>query len=594
MSWVVDPSLQSPSDPPAPPSSPIVAGSDVAGRRADDVAVVLVGGQSRVIAMSRERALLAGYTVLDPDPALLAAAGVIPDGAGAPGPDFDVDDLPVPHAEPAAWGVYIEPVRDPVRDPVGDPVAVDPVPVAPAAVGAVVVGPGVVGGPFDADIGREPSAAEADVGVAPSDGAPVAVVAEDRDVPGRAVEHVPDPIDRSGDRLVVDTRSRAQTGLPGQVAAAPIDVPAVETVFEWPPIPAIPEPVGQAVTVGELGRTDEPALLVRRPGPADPERTAPVEPARVVARDEGPVSGRDDTIADPPSGARSGAPVADRAPRPERSGATRSEPAPAPTPAPAPWPVPPDDPVETPVEAAGEPEVGQVGQAPGGQADAIEAAPTIAARGLRWTAAGEQVEVLAGVDLTVTAGEFVAILGAPGSGKSTLLELLAGIRPVQDGAVAVEGIEHAVGGADEQARRRSELMGFILQTSTLAPDLTALQNVQLPLIVSGWSDTDARAEAAGVLSELGVAERVWTQRPRHLSAGERQSVMVARAVAGDPMIVWADEPTTSLHGAAGERVLAVLRRLSARGATVVLTSTDPMVTRHADRVLVLERGRLHG
>lgn len=216
----------------------------------------------------------------------------------------------------------------------------------------------------------------------------------------------------------------------------------------------------------------------------------------------------------------------------------------------------------------------------------------IEARGLtkRLRSGERELTVLEGVDLTITPGEFVAVLGPSGSGKSTLLGLMAGLDRPTEGSVRLVGSE--LGGLDEDglALVRRRRVGFVFQAFQLLGNLTALENVVLPMELIGIAD--ARTRGARALDDVGLAER-GHHYPAQLSGGEQQRVAVARAFATEPEVLFADEPTGNLDEATGERVLELLLDLRARhGTTLVLVTHDPRIAARADRRLHLSGGRL--
>ena len=220
------------------------------------------------------------------------------------------------------------------------------------------------------------------------------------------------------------------------------------------------------------------------------------------------------------------------------------------------------------------------------------AAPPIEARGLtkRLPSGDRDLTVLDAVDVSIGAGEFVAVLGPSGSGKSTLLGLLAGLDRPTEGTVRLAGTE--LTGLDEDAlalvRRRR--VGFVFQAFQLLANLTAAENIALPLELTGVAD--ARERAARALDEVGLSERSH-HYPSQLSGGEQQRVAVARAFASDPVVLFADEPTGNLDEETGDRVLALLLDLRAKhGTTLVLVTHDPRIAARADRRLYLSGGRL--
>ncbi len=201
-----------------------------------------------------------------------------------------------------------------------------------------------------------------------------------------------------------------------------------------------------------------------------------------------------------------------------------------------------------------------------------------------------RLTVLAGIDLVIEAGEFVAILGPSGSGKTTLLGLLAGLDRPTKGEVWLGGRRIDALSEDELARLRRGRVGFVFQSFQLLGNLTALENVLLPLELTGVAR--ARERAVELLGEVGLAERV-AHYPAQLSGGEQQRVALARAFGGEPSVLFADEPTGNLDAETGARVLALIERLRERhGATLVLVTHDPEVAARADRRVHLRAGRI--
>jgi lipoprotein-releasing system ATP-binding protein len=205
---------------------------------------------------------------------------------------------------------------------------------------------------------------------------------------------------------------------------------------------------------------------------------------------------------------------------------------------------------------------------------------------------GTPIEVFAGVDLTVGRGEFVAIVGASGTGKSTLLHLLGALDTPTAGSVRLDG--QAFGELDPGtlAAVRNRKIGFVFQFHHLLREFSALENVMMPLLIAGESDAVARSRAEELLAAVGLAGRM-THRPGALSGGEQQRAAVARALAADPLVVLADEPSGNLDYGNSERLHLLFARLSREFETalVVVTHNRSLAGR-ADRVLSLENGRL--
>jgi putative ABC transport system ATP-binding protein len=220
------------------------------------------------------------------------------------------------------------------------------------------------------------------------------------------------------------------------------------------------------------------------------------------------------------------------------------------------------------------------------------APPAIRVRGLskRMPSGGRELEILADVDLTIAAGELVAIVGPSGSGKSTLLGLLAGLDRPSAGSVELLGAELAGLDEDALARLRRGRIGFVFQSFQLLGNLTAEENISLPLELCAVAG--ARPKARAALAEVGLSER-GHHYPSMLSGGEQQRVAVARAFAADPAILFADEPTGNLDSSTGEKVLELLLELRRRrGTTLVLVTHDGAIAARAERQIRMFGGRI--
>ncbi len=203
---------------------------------------------------------------------------------------------------------------------------------------------------------------------------------------------------------------------------------------------------------------------------------------------------------------------------------------------------------------------------------------------------GALLSILTGVDLNVNAGEAVALLGASGSGKSTLLGLLAGLDEPTAGEVELLGEDMTYLGEDARARLRLGQVGFVFQSFQLLPGMTAFENVVLPLKLSRAHSQKQQAER--LLDAVGLAERA-DHLPRQLSGGEQQRVALARAFAGDPRILFADEPTGNLDSETGLQVIDLMFSLRDRCATaLVLVTHDEQLAGRCDRICRLEHGKL--
>ncbi len=204
----------------------------------------------------------------------------------------------------------------------------------------------------------------------------------------------------------------------------------------------------------------------------------------------------------------------------------------------------------------------------------------------------EVLPVLEGLSLRVRRGEFFALMGPSGSGKSTLLHLIAGLDRPDAGVIRVGGIEITALSETELTAWRARSVGFVFQFYHLIPVLTALENVELPLLLTGLDRRRRRAHAEVALELVGLSDRR-DHTPARLSGGQQQRVAIARALVTDPPLVVADEPTGDLDRVAAGEILDLLERLSARwGKTILLVTHDPRAARRAHTVRVLDKGAL--
>jgi putative ABC transport system ATP-binding protein len=215
------------------------------------------------------------------------------------------------------------------------------------------------------------------------------------------------------------------------------------------------------------------------------------------------------------------------------------------------------------------------------------------ARGLTRTydSGGAPVPALAGVDLTIERGEFVAVMGPSGCGKSTLLNLLAGLDRPSAGEVWLDGSRVDQLSETALARLRRRRLGFVFQFFNLLPTLTASENVELPLLLAGRRRRQARRTARRMLDELGIGDKA-DAAPGQLSGGQQQRVALARALANQPDLVMGDEPTGNLDSASAGEVLGLLRAAHARGQTLLVATHDARVAAAADRVVTMRDGRV--
>ena len=207
-------------------------------------------------------------------------------------------------------------------------------------------------------------------------------------------------------------------------------------------------------------------------------------------------------------------------------------------------------------------------------------------------AVGDQiVHALDHVDLTIGGGEYVSIMGPSGSGKSTLLNVLGLLDRPNEGTYRLEGED--VSGLDDNAlaEHRQRHIGFIFQFFHLIPRLTALENVELPLVLAGAAPRDRRARAKSVLESVGLGPRLH-HRPDQLSGGERQRVAIGRALIMQPSYLLADEPTGNLDSKSGSEIMQILERLNGDGIAVLIVTHDPAIGGRARRHLTLRDGRI--
>ena len=202
-----------------------------------------------------------------------------------------------------------------------------------------------------------------------------------------------------------------------------------------------------------------------------------------------------------------------------------------------------------------------------------------------------QVHALRNVNLNITPGEYIAVMGPSGSGKSTLLNLLGLLDRPDAGIYQLEGRDVTTLNQDEQAKVRSERIGFIFQSFHLVPRLTAAANIELPLVLAGMPAADRAKRVSQALKEYGLIERS-QHRPNELSGGQRQRVAIARATILRPAVLLADEPTGNLDRVTGEEVIRLLEVLNAQGMTLIIVTHDPVLGARARRQIRMEDGRV--
>ncbi|MCM0083565.1 MacB family efflux pump subunit [Geomonas sp. Red32] len=211
--------------------------------------------------------------------------------------------------------------------------------------------------------------------------------------------------------------------------------------------------------------------------------------------------------------------------------------------------------------------------------------------GRRFVTGGQEISVLKGIDLTLRAGEMVAIVGASGSGKSTLMNILGCLDRPSEGSYRIAGRETADLTGEELARLRREHFGFIFQRYHLMPHLNAVQNAEIPAVYSGISKEKRRARAREILERLGLGDRCH-HRPNQLSGGQQQRVSIARALMNGGDVILADEPTGALDSKSGKEMMEVLHELHRRGHTIILVTHDLEVARHAERIVEIKDGEI--
>jgi len=203
-----------------------------------------------------------------------------------------------------------------------------------------------------------------------------------------------------------------------------------------------------------------------------------------------------------------------------------------------------------------------------------------------------EVHALRNLNLTITAGEYVAVMGPSGSGKSTLLNLLGLLDRPNTGVYRLEGRDVTTLSPDQQARVRSERIGFVFQSFHLVPRLTAAENIALPMTLAGIAPQQRGARVAQALKDYGLENRAG-HRPDQLSGGQRQRVAIARATIMQPAVILADEPTGNLDRATGDEVIRLLEELNRHGVTLIVVTHDAGIGSRARRQLLMEDGAVH-
>lgn len=202
---------------------------------------------------------------------------------------------------------------------------------------------------------------------------------------------------------------------------------------------------------------------------------------------------------------------------------------------------------------------------------------------------GETVNALAGLSLTISPGEFTAIMGPSGSGKSTLMNILGCLDRPTTGSYQLDKQEVATLNDDELAVTRNQKIGFVFQSFNLLPRMSTLENVALPMVYAGVKNKERIARAREVLTMVGLEGRM-NHRPNELSGGQRQRVAIARSLVNDPTIIMADEPTGNLDTKSGDEVMDIFSQLNKQGRTIILVTHEPDIAEYAGRVVYVRDG----
>lgn len=199
--------------------------------------------------------------------------------------------------------------------------------------------------------------------------------------------------------------------------------------------------------------------------------------------------------------------------------------------------------------------------------------------------------VLKGIDLEVPKGEFLGIMGKSGAGKSTLMYQIGLLDHPSSGEIILNGVSTETLSMEERTQMRLTELGYVFQDYALIPELTASENVMIPILMQGKSLSDAREVALDILNKVGLANRV-DNKPSQLSGGEQQRVSIARAMAHEPKILFADEPTANLDTVSGNSIIELFKELNERGQTIVMVTHEEEYAKYCDRIVCLEDGKI--
>ena len=202
-----------------------------------------------------------------------------------------------------------------------------------------------------------------------------------------------------------------------------------------------------------------------------------------------------------------------------------------------------------------------------------------------------ETQVLRGINLEVKEGEFLGIMGKSGAGKSTLMYQIGLLDQPTSGEIILNSRNTETMSIDEQTEMRLSELGYVFQDYALIPELTAAENVMIPLLMKGFSKVEARAISAKMLERIGLSHRM-DNKPSALSGGEQQRVSIARATAHDPKILFADEPTANLDTASGQSIIELFKDLHKKGQTIVMVTHEEEYAKYCDRIVYLEDGKI--